>query len=41
MLLDFVEADTKRAQSLLMEIERVLRWFERCEERPGLVTHEL
>jgi hypothetical protein len=41
MLLDFVEADTKRAQSLLMEIERVLRWFERCEEMPGLVTHEL
>jgi hypothetical protein len=41
MLLDFVEAETNRAESLVMEIERVLRWFERCEEMPGLVSHEL
>lgn len=41
MLLDFVHADPKRAKSLVMEIERVLHWFERCEEMPSLVTHEL
>ena len=41
MLLDFVNASRSRAESLVMEIERVLHWFERCEEMPSLVTHEL
>jgi hypothetical protein len=41
MLLDFVTASPKRAESLVMEIERMLHWFERCEEMPSLVTHEL
>jgi hypothetical protein len=41
MLLDFADADPKRAQSLVVAIERVLHWFERCEEMPSLVTHEL
>jgi hypothetical protein len=41
MLLDFADADSGRAKSLVMAIERVLHWFERCEEMPSLVTHEL
>jgi hypothetical protein len=41
MLLNFVNTDPMRAESLIIEIERVLHWFERCEEMPGLVTHEL
>jgi hypothetical protein len=41
MLLDFVGADPGRAGYLVMEIERVLHWFERCEEMPSLVTHVL
>jgi hypothetical protein len=41
MLLNFVDADRRRAESLIIEIERVLHWFERCEEMPSLVTHEL
>jgi hypothetical protein len=41
MLLDFVDADPGRADSLLRESVQVLTWFERCEMMPSLVTHAL
>jgi hypothetical protein len=41
MLLDFAEADPKRAETLALLTERVVRWFVRCEQHPEKVTDEL
>lgn len=41
MLLDFVQGDPRRAEALALAIERVLHWFQRCEQHPEMVTYEL
>jgi hypothetical protein len=41
MLLDFARGDPKRAEALALAVERVMRWFVRCEQHPELVTHDL
>lgn len=41
MLQDFVQEDRKRSEALALAVERVVRWFVRCEQYPEMVTHEL
>jgi hypothetical protein len=41
MLARFIHRDQERAGAIVREIQRVLRWFGRCEEQPSQVGHRL
>jgi hypothetical protein len=41
MLQEFIHDDPERTKALNLAVERVIRWFVRCEQHPERVTHEL